>query len=84
MPDVRAEFVTEAATQTVEGMGEMGLSPQEGLIAGELILWTLFQNTMKGARTDELQRQAKLVCTRALNRLISRVEAWPADTTQRQ
>lgn len=83
MPDLRSNLIIEAVTKTVEGMGEMGLSPQEAMTAAELIVWQFMENTIKLAPNPELLRQSKLLCTRVIMRLSSRVEAWPAKTTDR-
>jgi len=80
---LRGSVVSEVVTQTVEGMEEMGLSPAEGMTAAELILWQLMENTMKLAPNEELLRQSKLLCTRVIMRLTSRIEAWPAKTHER-
>lgn len=80
---IRGSVIQEAVTATVEGMGEMGLTPAEAMTAAELIVWQFMDNAMRLAPNPEMLRQSKLLCTRVIMRLTSRVEAWPAKTTER-
>ena len=79
---LRNDVIMEAVESTVVGMGEMGMTPLEALTAAELILWTLMENGMKGSPAAVLP-QSKAMASRVLNRLASRVEAWPAKTTEK-
>ena len=85
MTDVvlRRELIMEAVNACVEGMGEMGMNPPEALAAAEIVLWTFIENGLKGSPNEEIVRQSKAQAARVLARLTSRVEAWPAKTTER-
>lgn len=80
MDKPRSEMIGPVVTEIVEGMGATDLTPQEAMIAAELILWTLMQNSMKLAAPSgpEMLAASKQVASRALLRISSRVEAWPA------
>jgi hypothetical protein len=80
---LRNELVGEMVTEIVGGLDEAGLTPPEAMTTAEILLWTFMENTMKNAPGAEMQRQAKLLCTRVVMRLTSRIEAWPAKTTER-
>ena len=83
LPGLRNDVITEAVEAAVFGMEEMGMTPPEALIAAELILWTFMQNGMKLSPTPDILRQSKGQAARVLSRISSRVEAWPAQTTER-
>jgi len=75
--------VLEAMNAFIVGMGEMGLTPLEGLLAGELALWTLIENGLKLSNEPAMLAASKAQAVRLLNRLVSRLEAWPAKTSER-
>lgn len=88
-PDpVRSDVVADLVADTMKWLGESDVTPREGLVFAELLLWQLLERTIEQAAAlpdpEEMQRQAKLLCSRALIRLTSRVEAWPAKTHERQ
>lgn len=64
-------------------MNECGLTPPEALIAAEMIMFTLVENALKGAPEGPILAASKAQAARMLSRLLSRVEAWPADTSRR-
>lgn len=80
---IRSELVGEMVTEIMAGLNDAGLTPPEAVTTAEVLLWTLFENTMQLAPNAEMQKQAKMLCSRVLNRLASRVEAWPAKTHER-
>jgi hypothetical protein len=82
-PFLRSGIVTEAVSATVQGMGEMGMSPPEALIAAELVLWTFIENGMKGSPTPDILLKTKEQAARVVARIASRIEAWPAKTHER-
>ncbi len=82
---VRSDLVAEMVAEIIQGLGEAGLTPQEAMTTGEVLLWALFERTLDPTTTQsaEMQLQAKLLCSRVMNRLAARVEAWPAKTHER-
>lgn len=73
----------EAVEAFVEGMGEMGLTPPEALTAAEISLWMLIENGLKGSPNPEILIQSKAQGARIVARIASRIEVWPAKTTER-
>jgi hypothetical protein len=84
MSDIRGELVAEVVTETLTGMLEMGLTPPEGNMVGEVLLWQLLRRMLEDARTETQQATARLTALRIAMRLTSRVEAWPADIRENQ
>ncbi len=81
--NVRSGELADLVAEIVEGLGETGVTPMEGLTVAELVLWTLMENSFKLAPTEGLQEGAKIIAVRVLTRLSSRVEAWPAKPSER-
>lgn len=85
MAEVRSDLVAEMVAEIIQGLGEADLTPAEGMTTAEVLLWALFEKVL-GPTTGlgpEMQLQAKLLCSRVLNRLAARVEAWPAKTHEK-
>jgi len=64
-------------------MKDCGLNPAEGITAAEMIMWTLVENALKLSPNELIQKASKAQAARMLSRMLSRVEAWPADTSRR-
>lgn len=91
----RGPIIQEAVEQILEGFKDLGLTPQEGDIVAELVLWNLMQNAMKMAAAiavdpalDPLTFPDSVNLAREKNmriilRLSSRVQAWPAKVEER-
>lgn len=84
-PKLRSDVVADMVAEIIQGLGEAGCTPAEAMTTGEVLLWALFERLLEPTKTlpPEMQQQAKLLCSRVLNRLASRVEAWPAKTHDR-
>ena len=83
---VRSDLVAEMVTEIIQGLGDADLTPAEAVTTGEVLLWALLEKTLEptSGQGSEMQLQAKLLCSRVLNRLAARVEAWPAKTHEKQ
>ncbi len=79
----RSGELADLVAEIVEGLGETGISPGEGMTVAELVLWTLMENSLKLAPTEGLVEGARIVAMRAVTRLSSRIEAWPAKPSER-
>lgn len=79
----RTDALIEIVEEIVQGLGETGITPGDGMTVAELVLWTLMNNALQLARTPELQEQAKQIAMRCVVRISSRIEAWPAKPADR-
>jgi hypothetical protein len=80
---IRSGLVADFVEQTVLGMKDCGLNPAEGITAAEMIMWVLVENALKLSPNEMIQAASKAQAARMMSRLLSRVEAWPADTSMR-
>lgn len=83
---VRSDLVAEMVAEIIQGLGEADLTPAEAMTTAEVLLWALCEKLLEPTTGlgPEMQHQAKLLCSRVLNRLAARVEAWPAKTHEKQ
>ena len=78
---VRPALIEATIEQIMAGMAEMGLTPAEAQMVGELLCWQLLKNMMDLAQNPGLQDLAKRMAMRVALRLSGRIEAWPAENT---
>jgi hypothetical protein len=79
---VRDQLILDTVNAFLERMNEDGLTPPEGLIVAELVLWQLCDNLMKLAPTERVE-DMRLMALRKIVRLESRIKAWPARVEDR-
>lgn len=80
---IRSTLVADFVEQTILGMKDCGLSPAEGITAAEMIMWMLVENALKLSPTEKIQQASKAQAARMMSRMLSRLEAFPADTSRR-
>lgn len=80
---IRGEVVGAELDAIMERFRESGISPPEGMMVAELLLWTLIENLLKMAPPGELEK-LRATALRHCIRLESRVNAWPARIEDRQ
>ena len=82
---LRRDQINEAAKAILEGLEASGLMPLEGLTAVESVYALLLLRGMDAAQGHQKTIDAaRHVALRSLNRMESRVLAWPARTEDRQ